>query len=34
MGKATPFEGWRVWGRVLLNLKNGEPVYNNLTKIC
>ena len=33
-GKATPFEGWRVWGRVLLNLKNGEPVYNNLTKIC
>ena len=33
-GKAIPFEGWRVWGRVLLNLKNGEPVYNNLTKIC
>jgi dihydroorotase len=34
MGKSTPFEGWSVWGRVLLNLKNGKPVYNNLTKIC
>ena len=33
-GKATPFDGWSVWGRVLLNLKNGKPVYNNLTKIC
>ena len=34
MGKSTPFEGWSVRGRVLLNLKNGKPVYNNLTKIC
>ena len=33
-GKATPFEGWSVRGRVLLNLKNGIAVYNNLTKIC
>ena len=32
-GKATPFEGWSVRGRVLLNLKNGIAVYNNLTNI-
>ena len=33
MGRATPFEGWRVHGEVMLNIKNGKIVYNNnLTK--
>ena len=32
-GKSTPFAGWSVRGRVLLNLKNGNVIYNNLTKI-
>ncbi len=27
MGKATPFEGWRVCGRTLVTIKNGEVVY-------
>ena len=31
-GKATPFEGWEVRGRVVLNLKNGKLVYNQLNK--
>ena len=32
MGKATPFEGWTVRGRVLQTIRNGKTVYNNLTK--
>jgi dihydroorotase len=32
MGKATPFEGWKVRGLVLQTIKNGKTVYNNLTK--
>ena len=32
-GKATPFEGWEVRGWVVLNVKAGNIVYNNLTKI-
>ncbi|MBQ3766995.1 MAG: dihydroorotase [Bacteroidales bacterium] len=31
-GKATPFEGWEVRGRVVLHLKNGKLVYNQLNK--
>ena len=31
-GKATPFEGWTVRGEVLMTLKDGKAVYNNLTK--
>lgn len=31
-GKATPFDGWEVRGEVLLTMKNGITVYNNLTK--
>ena len=31
-GKATPFAGWEVRGRVVLNLKNGKLVYNQLNK--
>jgi dihydroorotase len=31
-GKATPFEGWEVRGRIVLNLKNGKLVYNQLNK--
>ena len=31
-GKATPFEGWTVRGEVLMTLKDGRAVYNNLTK--
>ena len=27
MGKATPFDGWEVCGKVLLTLKDGVPVY-------
>ena len=27
-GKATPFAGWEVRGRVVLNIKNGKIVYN------
>ena len=32
MGKATPFDGWKVRGMVLQTIKNGKTVYNNLTK--
>jgi len=32
-GKATPFEGWRVRGKVLQTVHHGNIVYNNLTKI-
>ena len=32
MGKATPFDGWKVRGLVLQTIKNGKTVYNNLTK--
>jgi len=33
MGKATPFDGWEVRGRVVLTLKDGKEAYNNLTRI-
>ncbi len=29
MGKATPFEGWRVCGRTMLTMVAGEVVYHN-----
>ena len=32
MGKATPFDGWKVRGEVVMTLKDGKAVYNNLTK--
>ena len=32
MGRATPFEGWEVYGRILRTVMNGKTVYNNLTK--
>ena len=33
MGRATPFEGWEVYGKVLKTAMNGKTVYNsNLTK--
>ena len=32
MGKATPFEGWEVYGRVCRTVYKGKTVYNNLTK--
>ena len=32
MGKATPFDGWKVRGRVLQTINHGKIVYNNLTK--
>ena len=32
MGKATPFDGWKVRGRVLQNVHKGKIVYNSLTK--
>ena len=33
MGRATPFEGWEVYGKVLRTVMNGNTVYNNnLTK--
>ena len=31
-GRATPFDGWKVRGEVMLTLKNGKKVYKNLTK--
>jgi dihydroorotase len=31
MGKATPFDGWKVRGLVLETIHNGKTVYNNLT---
>jgi len=33
MGKATPFEGWEVYGRVCRTVYQGKTVYDNLTKI-
>ena len=27
MGKATPFDGWEVTGKVLMNIKNGNIIY-------
>ena len=32
MGKATPFDGWKVRGEVVMTMKDGRAVYNNLTK--
>lgn len=32
MGKASPFDGWKVRGKVLQNTHKGKIVYNNLTK--
>ena len=32
MGKATPFEGWEVYGRIVRTVYQGKTVYNNLTK--
>ena len=33
MGRATPFEGWEVYGKVLRTVMEGKTVYNNnLTK--
>lgn len=31
MGRATPFEGWEVYGKVLRTVYHGKTVYNNLT---
>ena len=31
-GRSTPFDGWKVRGKVLMTLKDGKVVYNNLTK--
>ena len=31
-GRSTPFDGWIVRGKVLMTLKDGKAVYNNLTK--
>ena len=31
-GRSTPFDGWKVRGKVLMTLKDGKAVYNNLTK--
>ncbi len=30
MGKATPFEGWKLYGKCLLTVCDGKPVYKNL----
>ena len=30
-GKSTPFDGWRVRGRVVMTLMDGKAVYNSLT---
>ena len=32
MGKATPFEGWEVFGKVRRTIYRGNTVYNDLTK--
>ena len=32
MGKATPFDGWKVRGEVRMTLREGKAVYNNLTR--
>lgn len=31
-GRSTPFDGWKIRGKVLMTLKDGKAVYNNLTK--
>ena len=31
-GRSTPFDGWKVRGRVLMTFKDGRVIYNNLTK--
>ena len=31
MGRATPFEGWEVYGKALRTVYHGKTVYNNLT---
>ncbi|MBO4757273.1 MAG: dihydroorotase [Bacteroidales bacterium] len=31
-GRSTPFDGWKVRGRVLMTFKDGKVIYNNLTK--
>ena len=31
-GRSTPFDGWKVHGRVLMTFKDGRVIYNNLTK--
>ena len=33
MGKATPFEGWRVFGECLMTLHDGRAVYENRAAI-
>ena len=30
MGKATPFEGWKLFGKCLMTVCDGKPVYMNL----
>ena len=32
MGKATPFEGWEVYGKICKTVFQGKTVYNDLTK--
>jgi dihydroorotase, multifunctional complex type len=32
MGRATPFEGWEVYGRICRTIYQGKTVYNDLTK--
>ena len=27
MGKSTPFDGWEVYGKVLMTIKDGRTVY-------
>ena len=31
-GRSTPFDGWKVRGRVLMTFKDGKVIYNNLAK--
>ena len=31
MGRATPFEGWEVYGRICRTVYHGKTIYNNLT---
>ncbi len=30
MGKSSPFQGWEVYGKVKLTLKDGKPVFNEI----
>ena len=32
MGKATPFEGWEVYGKIRRTVYQGKTIYNDLTK--